>query len=78
MPETLTATLRKVRLRLQLLVIARALAIGGAAFGAAMMIVGLKADAIGVIEGLVVGVVAAAIVIVSQWRINTGLGRADD
>ncbi len=70
LPETLMTTLGKVRLRVQLLVITRALAIGGALFGAVMVTVRLKADAPGIIEGLVVGVLGAAVVMVSQWRIN--------
>lgn len=72
MPEALIATLRNVRLRLQLLVLARALAIGGALCGAVMVIVRLKASHIGVVAGLIVGVMAAATVIVRQWRINAG------
>jgi hypothetical protein len=63
-------TLGTVRLRLQLLVVARALAIGGALFGAVMVTVRLKADAPGMMEGLVVGVLGAVVVMVSQWRIN--------
>jgi hypothetical protein len=63
-------TLGKVRWRLQLLVITRALAIGGAVFGAVMVSVRLKADAPGIIEGFVVGVLGAAVVMVSHWRIN--------
>ena len=78
MPDTLTNTLSKVRLRLQLLVIARALAIGGALCGAVMVIVRLvmpavrlKADSTGVVEGLVVGVLVGAIVVARQWRVSS-------
>ena len=70
LPETLMTALGTVRLRLHLLVITRALAIGGALFGAVMVTVRLQADAIGIIEGLVVAVSGAAVVMVSQWRIN--------
>jgi hypothetical protein len=75
LPDALMATLRKVRLRLQLLVIARALAIAGAAFGGVIVILRLKADGIGalegVVEGLVVGVLVGAIVIARQWRVSS-------
>ena len=70
LPETLITTLGRVRWRLQLLVITRALAIGGAVCGAVMVTVRLKADAPGIVEGLVVGVLGAAVVMVSHWRIN--------
>ena len=67
-----------MRLRLLLLVIARAVAIGGALCGAVLVIVRLvmpavrlEADSTGIVEGLVAGVLVGAIVIARQWRVSS-------
>jgi hypothetical protein len=68
LPNTLMTTLGKVRLRLQLLVIARALAIGGAVFAVMLMVD--AAGPTGRLKAASIAAVVVALVIGRYWRVS--------